>query len=112
MKKIFKHDSRAQGRQNFTWREILEDLRVLKSVLTRLILVLTDGLTKEWCIAVHLFIKQLSAMRRASGPLFTALYLKQCRVCLQRYIAKDVCGSFPDKVGYSSLDPFIPSSED
>lgn len=47
----------------------------------------TDGLSKENCIAAHLFAKQVRQLYRKSGPLSTALYLKQCGVCLQQVYA-------------------------
>lgn len=47
----------------------------------------TDGLSKENCIAAHLFAKQVRQLYRQSGPLSTALYLKQCGVCLQQVYA-------------------------
>lgn len=39
-------------------------------------IVLTDGLTKEHCIAVALFCKSVYKMYRTSGALFVALYFK------------------------------------
>ncbi|KAI5382385.1 hypothetical protein KIW84_MT0035 (mitochondrion) [Lathyrus oleraceus] len=50
-------------------------------------LEVTDGLSKENCIAAHLFAKQVRQLYRKSGPLSTALYLKQCGVCLQQVYA-------------------------
>lgn len=47
-------------------------------------------LSKERCIAVYLFARWLHAFRRKAGWLNTALYLKCCAVCLQRYYS----GSF------------------
>lgn len=38
-------------------------------------------------LAMTLFVKRVLSMYRKSGPLFTALYLKQCSVALQRYYA-------------------------
>ena len=95
--KIF--STRALSLAQLSWREALESLRVMKSRMNILILSLTDGLTKEWCIATHLFWKVCSRKGKRSGWLFLALYLKQCRVCLQRYCAGD---SVPD-----SLSPAV-----
>lgn len=44
-------------------------------------LLTLDGVTKEACIATHLFSKQ--KLVKGSGLLFTALYLKQCSSSLQ-----------------------------
>ncbi|XLT13214.1 hypothetical protein HN51_058904 [Arachis hypogaea] len=48
-----------------------------------------DGLTKEQCIAAHLFWAACRRLGKRSGWLFLALYLKQSRVCLQRFVARD-----------------------
>lgn len=37
------------------WQKILEGLPLLKMVLNRVILVVTDGLNKELCVGAHLF---------------------------------------------------------
>lgn len=83
-----------------SWREALESLRVVKSMFRKLTLLLTDGLTKEFCISVHLFGKAIWTLGRKSGWLFAALYLKQARVALQRYVAQD---SIPELSVYVSL---------
>lgn len=51
--------------------------------------LLTDGLTKEWCIAIHLFWVAVRRLSKSSGWLFTALYIKQSSVALQRFAAGD-----------------------
>lgn len=64
------------------WQRVLEDSRVLRSFLSKVILILTDGLNKEMCIAAYLFAKQVIYLGRKSGYLHLALYLKQCNTCL------------------------------
>ena len=66
------------------WYKILEDVGSLKSTLFKVILVITDGLTKELCVGAHIVAKQVVYLNRKSGPLFTALYLKQAAVCLKQ----------------------------
>ena len=60
------------------WQKVLEDFRLIKYILKRVTLLVSDGLTKEKCIAVHLFAKQVFRLKKKSGLLFCALYLKQC----------------------------------
>lgn len=81
--------TRAMQDAIVSWRRVLEDSRVIKSAFNKLILSLRDGLTKECCIATHLFWKTSWRLGKRSGWLFLALYLKQCRVILQRYVAGD-----------------------
>jgi len=57
------------------WQRILEDSRLLRGYLNKVILLATDGLTKEMCIGAYLFSKQVIRLVRRSGFLFTALYL-------------------------------------
>lgn len=51
--------------------------------LNGILLVVADGLTKESCIALYLYTKEVRRLYTKSGPLFTALYLKQCSSSLQ-----------------------------
>lgn len=51
--------------------------------LKKILLVVADGLTKESCIALYLYAKEVRRLYTKSGPLFTALYLKQCSSSLQ-----------------------------
>lgn len=44
-------------------------------------------LTVEVDLAAAHFVRNVYRLNRGSGLLFTALYLKQCRVALQRYYA-------------------------
>lgn len=92
--------TRAMKQVNISWQEALESFRVMKSLLMKLILSLSDGLTKEWCIASHLFWKECFRLGKRSGWLFLALYLKQSRVALQRFAAQD---STPALTVYVSL---------
>lgn len=39
-------------------------------------LVTADGLTKEMCVSVYLYAKEVKRLYKASGALFLALYLK------------------------------------
>lgn len=71
------------------WQRFLENSRLLRSVLNKQILVITDRFTKEWCIAVFLFAANIRRIGRASGWLFLALYLKQCKILLQKFYAED-----------------------
>lgn len=61
----------------------MEDFRVSRSYLNRMILRTHDSLTKEACIGAYLFSKQVVRLVRKSGFLFTSLYLKQCSSSLQ-----------------------------
>ena len=56
-------------------------------IFKRIILVVADGFTKERSIAAHHVAKQVVRLNRKSGPLFTALYLKQCSLSLQQAYA-------------------------
>jgi hypothetical protein len=47
--------------------------------------IVADGLTKELCISAYLVAKRIMVLYRKSGPLFVALYLKQCATSLQRF---------------------------
>ena len=48
-----------------------------------MLLMVSDKLSKESCIATYLFSKEVLRLVRKSGLLFTALYLKQCAASLQ-----------------------------
>lgn len=50
--------------------------------LRRKTLVTADGLTKEMCVSVYLYAKEVKRLYKASGALFLALYLKQALFCL------------------------------
>lgn len=65
------------------WQRVLEDSRIMISILQKILLMIQDKLNKETCIATYLFTKNVMKLARKSGFLFTALYLKQCGSCLQ-----------------------------
>lgn len=66
----------------------MEDSRVMRSLFHfhKVILIISDGLTKEFCIAAYLFSKEVIRLGQKSGWLFVALYLKQCSSSLQMAI--------------------------
>lgn len=53
----------------------------------KILIIATDGLTKELCIGAYLVAKQVIQLNRRSGPLFTALYLKQAATCCKQAYA-------------------------
>lgn len=65
------------------WQRLLEEPRVMRSYLNKVLLIIQDGLTKETCIGAYLFSKEVHRLVKSSGLLFTALYLKQCASSLQ-----------------------------
>lgn len=65
------------------WQRVLEDSRLMRSLLNKVILIATDGLTKELCIGAYLFTRTVMRLGRKSGWLHLALYLKQCSSSLQ-----------------------------
>lgn len=81
------------------WKKILEGLPLLKMVLNRVILVVTDGLNKELCVGAHLFAKEVIRLVRKSGLLLTALYLNvlcHCSKLMQELPGKQAsCLFFP-----------------
>lgn len=94
------------------WQRVLEHSPTLASILIKVVLIVADGLTKEACIASYLFMKSVIRLRRKSGMLFTALYLKQCSSSLQRAYGGNphVSGLLPFPVsltrsGYPTIIP-------
>lgn len=65
------------------WQRVLENSQVMRSILHKMLLMVSDKLSKESCIATYLFSKEVLRLVRKSGLLFTALYLKQCAASLQ-----------------------------
>lgn len=51
--------------------------------LKKVLLIITDGLTKELCFGAYLFSRSVIRIGRKSGWLHCALYLKQCASSLQ-----------------------------
>lgn len=66
---------------------MFEHARLLKGLLFRVPLVATASMSKEIALAGCSFVKQVRYLKHKSGFLYTALYLKQCAVSLQRYYA-------------------------
>lgn len=61
----------------------------MRSLFNKVILIGLDCLSKEFCIASYLLIKQIWKWKQKSGWLFTALYLKQCAASLQKAYGGD-----------------------
>lgn len=76
------------------WRRVFEHSQWLKGFLLRAQLVISGHLTSESAIAAYMFAKSVVRLKRKSGLLFTALYLKQCSVSLQLYY-----GGVPQRKG-------------
>lgn len=53
----------------------------------RVPLVASGYFTSEVGLAIAHLVKEIVYLKRKSGLLFTALYLKQCQVALQRFYA-------------------------
>ncbi|GKV52605.1 hypothetical protein SLEP1_g59181 [Rubroshorea leprosula] len=70
-------------RHQISWQRVLECPRLANSLLKKSSLLILDKITKETCIALHLFLRTVYSMGRKSGWLFTALYLKQCSIHLK-----------------------------
>lgn len=73
--------------RQYSWRHTFEGVGRLKGLLIRVSLVVAGHPTVEIGLAAVNFARQVCNMRKKSGLLFTALYLKQCGVALQRYYA-------------------------
>lgn len=80
-----------------SWQKVLEDLRLLIGLFNKVKLIITDGLTKEFCIGSYLFAKQVAYLGRKSGWLFVALYLKQCSASLMQWYARET-PTLPEKL--------------
>lgn len=82
-------------------------------LLMRVSLISTLSLTKEVGLAAVSFMRMVIRLKRKSGHLYTALYLKQCGVCLQRYYAgcasKGSPLSVPVSLSRSGIPRVIPS---
>lgn len=46
------------------WQRVLEDSRVMRGYLEKVILLATDGWNKEMCIAAYLFARQVVRLVR------------------------------------------------
>lgn len=49
------------------WQRVVEDPWMIKGILQKVLLIITDGLTKELCIGAHLFTKQVIRLGRKDG---------------------------------------------
>lgn len=67
------------------WRRVFEYSRRLQRFLIKLFIVVSSRPTVEAGLASVSFSRQIIHLYKGSGPLFTALYLKQCSVSLQRH---------------------------
>lgn len=97
----------------FSWRSLFEKTRSLKGILLRVPLVISGVLSCEVGLCAVSFAREVIRLRRKSGLLFTALYLKQCSVCLQRYYAgsyrKSDSLSVPIGLTRSGIPTIIPT---
>lgn len=73
--------------ERVSWRGVFENTRWLKGLLVKVPLIISGSLSVEIGLALAHFTKQVRRLRKGSGLLFTALYLKQCGVALQRFYA-------------------------
>jgi len=71
----------------YSWRGVFEHTRRFLELLLRVPLVASAVLSCEVGLAAADFVKRVYRLKRQSGLLYTALYLKACRVALQRYYA-------------------------
>lgn len=81
-------------------------------LLVKVSLISSLSLSREVGLAAVSFMRFVVRLQRRSGYLFTALYLKQCGVCLQRYYAGSVTGtslSTPVSLTRSGIPRVIPS---
>lgn len=65
------------------WQRVLENSQVMRSILHKKLLMVSDKLSKESCITTYLFSKEVLSLVWKLGLLFTVLYLKQCAASLQ-----------------------------
>lgn len=95
----------------YSWRGLFEESRRLKGLLSRTSLVSSGYLSCEvgLAMAAH-FVKQVYALVKGSGLLFTVLYLKQCSLALQHYYGQDVQGKHNYPVSVSLTRSGIPRS--
>lgn len=80
-----------------SWRSLFEQTRRLMGLLMKVPLISSASITREVGLAAVHFMRNVIRLYRRSGLCFTALYLKQCSVSLQRYYA----GSYDPKAKLS-----------
>lgn len=73
-----------------SWQEVLENFRLARGLCQKVLWLVMDRQTKEMCIACYLFLREVFRLKKKSGCLFLALYLKQCQFSLKTYYS----GSF------------------
>lgn len=69
----------------YSWRGVFEHTKRLNGFLIRISLVVAGRPSVETGLASVSLAKSIMKLARKSGLLYTALYLKQCGVALQRY---------------------------
>lgn len=74
------------------WSGVFEHPKRLRRFLIRIALISTGIVNREVGITTWLIAKKVYQLSKASGYLFTALYLKQCSTSLMKYYA----GESPD----------------
>lgn len=70
---------------NLRWQRVLRRSSTMRGLCNRVLLIVFDKLSKETCILAALFCKEVVRRTFKSGPLATALQLKQCGSCLMMY---------------------------
>lgn len=94
------------------WRCLFEQTRRFLGLMAKVPLIFSSSLTREVGLAAVSFMQFVFRLQRKSGYLFTALYLKQCGVCLQRYYAGSVSNtslSLPVSLTRCGIPRVIPS---
>ncbi|DAB41744.1 RNA-dependent RNA polymerase [Petunia exserta mitovirus 1] len=92
----------------YSWRSMFEHARRLRGHLLRVPLVVTLSMSREIALASVDFSRRVLRLRRKSGLLFTALYLKQCAVSLQRHYAGSFAARDSQSVSVSLTRSGIP----
>lgn len=82
MKQLFSSSYRFT---NIRWQRVMEDSRMMRAMFNKIVLIITDGMTKELAIGLYLLARSVVRLCKKSGFLFTALYLKQCSASLMTY---------------------------
>lgn len=69
---------------------MFEHTKRLKGLLSKVPFIVSGHLSVEVGLAMTHSCRRVLSLYRKSGPLFTALYFKQCSVALQRYYAGNI----------------------
>lgn len=111
MKTLMNLFKSAEKVPSFSWRSMFEHAGLLKGLLLRVPLVISSSLSTEVGLAVVYFVRKVYRLKQKG--LTTALYLKQCKVSLQRYYAdsydRRLALSVPVSLTRSGLPRIIPS---